>query len=131
MSKRKRELVQRIMDVYFEGHISKKEMYAMIDTISKRKEVVLYCRAADRGELAEQRSKLEKYAWELGYTIVGRYEDEGRSGADLDRPGLVRLLEAYADGEFDAVLVVDPGKLFRGPIENMPVWGFDILTAKG
>ncbi len=84
---------------------------------------VLYCRlskedddAGLRGEsesIQNQRALLTAYAAEQGYTVTGEYRDEDYSGADRDRPGFRRLIEAAERREFDVLLVKTQSRFTR------------------
>ncbi len=80
---------------------------------------VLYRRVSDeeRDEgysLENQRDRLRDWARREGYAIVGEFEDNGWSGADLDRPGLDELREMVAAGGVDVVAVNKRDRLARG-----------------
>lgn len=79
--------------------------------------VVLYIRVstleqAEHGHsIEEQRERLIAYCKARGWLIVGIYVDPGHSGAKLDRPDMIRLLDDI--GTFDAVLVYKLDRLSR------------------
>jgi site-specific DNA recombinase len=49
------------------------------------------------------------------------FRDDGRSGSDLNRPGLDRLRDAVRAGELDRVLVTEPDRLARNYVQQMIV----------
>lgn len=79
----------------------------------------LYVRAStdlQKYSTANQTAALLAYALQHGYTVVGSFEDDGRSGLDLEgRPGLKALLqEALAPyPSFQALLVYDVSRWGR------------------
>lgn len=80
---------------------------------------VAYCRVSTEEQAAEgfsiegQADKLTQYAtlMELGDVLV--VEDPGRSGKDMDRPGLQKVLAMVADGNVSHVLVWRLDRLSR------------------
>ncbi|MBI4334808.1 MAG: recombinase family protein [Chloroflexi bacterium] len=61
---------------------------------------------------------LKKRAKEKGYHLIpdgekDAFVDDGYSGGDLDRPALIRLRRAIAEGLIDLVLCYDPDRLSR------------------
>ena len=82
---------------------------------------ILYRRVseAERGEgysLAGQRDSLRAYAAQNGLSVPEGHEleDDGWSGADLDRPGLDELRNLIAAGGVDVVVVLKRDRLARG-----------------
>lgn len=63
--------------------------------------------------LAQQKSRLEEYAFERGWTICEWYEDEGFSGVTIERPALKQLMTDVEKHCFDRVLVVQIDRLAR------------------
>jgi site-specific DNA recombinase len=65
--------------------------------------------------IASQVAALLDYAQAHDYQISPPhiYQDEGYSGASLDRPALDRLRDAVAAGEVEAVLILSPDRLAR------------------
>jgi site-specific DNA recombinase len=49
--------------------------------------------------LDEQRRTLEAHAERMGWAVVEEVSDPGDSGADPNRPGLLRVLELAENGE--------------------------------
>ena len=70
----------------------------------KRNTRAVYCKAAGR---------TEKLATELSYDCVGIYTDR-QSGYDMDREGLLSMLDQIQNGAVDAVFIQDETRLGRG-----------------
>lgn len=51
--------------------------------------------------------------WELWYPIAERFDDEGESGATLERPGLAKLLQRIKEGDVRRVIVYRVDRLTR------------------
>jgi site-specific DNA recombinase len=65
--------------------------------------------------IASQTAALVAFAQEHGYHVPREwvFEDEGYSGASLERPGLERIRDLSAEGHLQAVLVYSPDRLSR------------------
>ena len=65
--------------------------------------------------IASQTSSLREYAQANSFTVPEGwiFEDEGYSGATLNRPGLERLRDLVAEGQVQTVLVYGPDRLSR------------------
>ena len=75
----------------------------------EQKKAWIYCRVAHNGPdsaevLAAQRNRLETYAKEHDFEIVGISSDIG-SGLTMDRPGLLDFHAAAEDGDTDILLI--------------------------
>jgi hypothetical protein len=62
------------------------------------KRAVIYCRTATVNEgsalkLAAQEERCRAFCKRLGYDVIEVVDDEGKSGARLNRPGLTRVRE--------------------------------------
>lgn len=67
--------------------------------------VAIYTRVSTGSQTTEnQRLALDTMAAQRGWTVTGRYEDAGISGAKTKRPALDALLADARHGKFDAVL---------------------------
>lgn len=80
--------------------------------------VSIYTRvSSDRQEKEEtiqsQVEAVEKFCQDKGYTIVEKYQDEGWSGARLDRPDLDRLRDDAKRKIWEAVVLYSPDRLAR------------------
>jgi DNA invertase Pin-like site-specific DNA recombinase len=72
---------------------------------SKATRVALYLRVSTSDQHAEnQLPELERYAEARGWSVVGRYVDQGESGAKASRPALDELMAEARRGRFDAVV---------------------------
>jgi site-specific DNA recombinase len=65
--------------------------------------------------IASQTEALLAFAREKGFHVPQEwvFEDEGFSGASLERPGLERIRDLAAEGQLHAVLVYSPDRLSR------------------
>lgn len=63
--------------------------------------------------LADQEQRVRAYAVAKGLQLVDVIRDEGLSGKDLDRPGMVRLLECCEQKCVDAIVVTKLDRLTR------------------
>ena len=72
-------------------------------------------RQKEENTIASQTAALIAFATEQGYAVPAQwvFEDEGYSGASLIRPGLERVRDLAAEGQFDAILVYAPDRLSR------------------
>ncbi len=84
------------------------------------KTAALYARvSSDRqkesGTIASQTAALREFAQAGGYSVPPEwvFEDDGFSGARLDRPGLEAVRDLAAEGRIEAVLVLSPDRLSR------------------
>lgn len=88
-----------------------------------QKRVVLYIRVSTQEQAKEgysiegQREKLISYCKARGWTIVEVIVDPGFSGANLDRPGIQRLIEHITD--YDMVLVYRLDRLSRSQFDTL------------
>ncbi len=84
----------------------------------QQKRCVIYCRVSTEKEtqemsLVRQEEELEQLASELGFHHVGTFADQ-HSGFDMDRDGLLDLLEFVQTEKIEAVLIQDETRLGRG-----------------
>jgi site-specific DNA recombinase len=72
-------------------------------------------RQAESQTIAQQVERLQAYAQQQGWSLPAEriYQDNGESGARLDRPALDRLRDAMAGGAIDVVLITSPDRLAR------------------
>ena len=65
--------------------------------------------------ISSQTAALKVFARDQGYSVPDEWviEDEGHSGATLDRPGLERARDLAAEGHIQALLVYAPDRLSR------------------
>lgn len=72
-------------------------------------------RQQQQGTIASQLAALEGFARDHDYQVAPQhiFQDDGYSGARLDRPALDRLREAAAAGDLETVIVLSPDRLAR------------------
>ena len=92
----------------------------------EQKRAWIYCRVAhnepDSAEVLErQRHRLESYAKEHGFEIVGVSSDIG-SGLTMDRPGLLDFHAAAEDGDTDILLIHSLTRLGRDTDKVTKYW---------
>lgn len=78
----------------------------------------IYCRVSTEKEsqdlsLGRQEDELRLFAEELGFTVSGLFTDR-HSGYDMERDGLLDLIDHVREGAADVVLVQDETRLGRG-----------------
>lgn len=83
-----------------------------------KKTCVIYCRVSTEKEAQEmslkrQEEELGQLAVELGFVHEGTFIDQ-HSGFDIDRNGLLDLLDFVRDEKIDVVLVQDETRIGRG-----------------
>jgi site-specific DNA recombinase len=90
--------------------------------------VAIYARVstlhqAQAQTIEQQLSRLRTYATDQRWPVRDEhiFRDDGRSGSDLNRPGLDRLRDAVRAGELDRVLVTEPDRLARNYVQQMIV----------
>ena len=92
-----------------------------------QKKAWIYCRVAHNGPdstelLAAQCSRLEAYAKEHGFEVVGTSSDIA-SGLKFDhRPGLLEFHNGAVDGDVDILLVCDLSRLGRDLDRTLQYW---------
>lgn len=76
----------------------------------------IYCRIDapedTHGALKGQYEQLERYAGQMGFTVVGSSQDLG-SGTSLDRPGLLAVREAVKAKTAEVLLVTSISRIGR------------------
>jgi site-specific DNA recombinase len=84
------------------------------------KNAAIYARVSsaqqkEENTIASQTAALIAFAQEKGFHVPREwvFEDEGYSGASLERPGLERIRDLAAEGQLHAVLVYSPDRLSR------------------
>ena len=72
-------------------------------------------RQKESGTIASQTAALRECARERAYIVPPEwvFEDDGFSGARMDRPGLEAVRDLAAEGRIEAVLVLSPDRLSR------------------
>ena len=79
------------------------------------KKVAVYCRVArkDQITLKHQTRQVAKWASEFGYRGGRIYQDNGASGASLDRPAFNRLNRDMLAGNVQTVVIQDLSRISR------------------
>ena len=86
--------------------------------MTKSKSAVVYCRVSTTKEtqetsLARQREELTRYAAEQGFRVEEVFEDQ-HSGYDVDREGLLDMLDFMKASGIQALFIQDETRLGRG-----------------
>ena len=92
----------------------------------EQKRAWIYCRVAHNGPdsaevLNGQQLRLESYAKEHGFEIVGSSSDIG-SGLTTDRPGLLNFHTAAENGTVDVLLILKLSRLGRDADKVTKYW---------
>lgn len=92
----------------------------------EQKKAWIYCRVAHNGPdsaevLERQRHRLESYAEDYGFEMVGVSSDIG-SGLTMDRPGLLDFHAAAEDGNTDILLIHSLTRLGRDADKVTKYW---------
>lgn len=72
----------------------------------------------ESNSITNQKSLLQTYAQERGFTNCRHYTDDGYSGGNFDRPGWQQLLADIEAGIVKAVLVKDMSRVGRNYVET-------------
>ncbi|SDB89709.1 Site-specific DNA recombinase [Pelagirhabdus alkalitolerans] len=80
--------------------------------------VIIYCRVStnkttQETSLKRQREELQSLAQKQGFNVI-RVIEEKRSGYEVDRPGILELLDRVMDDTVEGVLIQDETRLGRG-----------------
>ena len=86
--------------------------------MTKSKSAVVYCRVSTTKEtqetsLARQQEELTRYAAGLGFKVEAVFEDQ-HSGYDVDREGLLEMLDFMKASDIQALFIQDETRLGRG-----------------
>ena len=86
--------------------------------MNKKRTAVLYCRVSTEKEtqsssLERQQEELLRYAKEQNYEVIQVFQDK-HSGYDVEREGLLEMLDFIKEKEIDALFVQDETRLGRG-----------------
>lgn len=84
----------------------------------KKQSAVVYCRVSTEKEtqsssLERQEEELTNYAKQQGYTVQGVFKDK-HSGYDVEREGLLEMLDFIKEKEVSTLFVQDETRLGRG-----------------
>ena len=93
----------------------------------EQKKAWIYCRVAHNGPdsaetLAAQRNRLESYAKEHDFEIVGSSSDIASGLTFENRPGLLEFHTEAVDGDVDILLLCDLARLGRDLDRNLQYW---------
>ena len=102
------------------------ENYNLIDNATCVKwKAGIYCRLSKDDELqgesasiSNQREMLENYCKTQGFEVVEVFQDDGYTGLNMDRPGLVKALEAAKEGRINLLITKDASRLGRNYLET-------------
>ena len=72
----------------------------------------------ESNSITNQKSYLERYAKEQGFTGCRHYTDDGYSGGDFNRPGWKQLITDIENGIVKTVIVKDLSRVGRNHIET-------------
>ncbi|WP_339263004.1 recombinase family protein [Lysinibacillus sp. FSL K6-3209] len=86
--------------------------------MNKKRTAVLYCRVSTEKEtqsssLERQQEELLRYAKEQNYEVIQVFQDK-HSGYDVEREGLLEMLDFIKENEIQALFVQDETRLGRG-----------------
>lgn len=86
--------------------------------------VGLYCRLSkddgtelESSSIATQKTMLEKYAKDKGWSIYKVYVDDGYSGTNFDRPAFQEMIGDIEDGKINCVITKDLSRLGRNYLD--------------
>ncbi len=88
-------------------------------TKNEKKTAVGYVRTAvvkqvgENNSLEHQEQKIKEHCQENDYELTGIISDSGKSGANLKRPGLKRLLATLKRGGIKAIVCTNPDRISR------------------
>ncbi|MBM7608810.1 DNA invertase Pin-like site-specific DNA recombinase [Lysinibacillus composti] len=79
---------------------------------------VIYCRVStekntQETSLTRQQEELQKYAEQMGYRVLDTFQDQ-QSGYDVERDGLLEMLDYIKERNVKALFVQDETRLGRG-----------------
>ena len=82
----------------------------------------LYCRIDTpedtHGALKDQKEKLDGYAHQMGFEVIGASEDSD-SGLDFNRVGLKEAMAVAQTGELDALIVHSVSRIGRDTVKTI------------
>ena len=81
---------------------------ALYERLSRDDDIV-----GDSSSIANQKTYLEAYAAQQGFTNCVHYTDDGYSGVNFDRPGWNRMIDDMEAGKIGVVLVKDMSRIGR------------------
>jgi len=87
--------------------------------MNQNKKAIIYCRVSTEDQAKEglsvesQEVSCRRVAEEEGYSIIEVIKDEGKSGKDLKREGIKKVIGFVETGSIDAVFMVNTDRLSR------------------
>ncbi len=93
--------------------------------LEKNGACALYCRVSvedskDLGlSIESQEITCRRKASEEGYSVLEVIKDDNRSGKDMNRPGLKRILQLVTEKQINAVFVFDTSRLSRSVADHI------------
>lgn len=97
-----------------------------MENVNSNKVAVIYCRVSTEEQAKEglsvesQEIQCRRKADEEGYSVLEVIKDEGRSGKDIKRSGIRRILALIAEGEkIDAIYLVHKDRLSRNMADHI------------
>lgn len=72
---------------------------------------------SDSISIQHQRQILGQFAKDNGLTLINEFVDDGYSGANFERPGFQKMIEAIHAGEINCVITKDLSRLGRNHLE--------------
>ncbi len=86
--------------------------------INKQKNAVIYARVSteknsQETSLARQHEELQKFAQKMGYKVLDSFQDQ-QSGYEVDRDGLLEMMDFIKENNVQALFIQDETRLGRG-----------------
>jgi site-specific DNA recombinase len=95
------------------------------ETSEPEARVAIYCRLSKDDEsegesssIQTQRAMLEHYCAQQGWEVAAVYQDDGFTGLNMNRPDLMKMLEAIQRKKIDVVVTKDLSRLGRNYIQT-------------
>lgn len=86
------------------------------------KNAVIYARYSSHGQneqsIEQQFEVCEKYAKQNGYTVVGHYSDEAKTGTNDNRPDFRRMITDSSSGSFQYVIIYKIDRFARNRYQS-------------
>lgn len=86
--------------------------------MKKTQNAVIYARVSteknsQETSLARQQEELQKYAQQMGYQVLATFQDQ-HSGYEVDREGLLEMMDFIKENNVQALFIQDETRLGRG-----------------
>ncbi len=95
------------------NHATVENVTALYERLSRDDDI-----EGESNSITNQKSYLEAYALEHGFTSCHHYTDDGYSGIDFDRPGWQQMIADIEAGIVKTVLVKDMSRVGRNYVET-------------